>query len=688
MARTTQPTPNAEESQATAGVSAAPPAGASPPESAPEAESGAEGEEAGDEEVEIRPSGWRSVLRGSAACLASMVVHVIGLVVLGLLAFPTETTQVLEEIVSLPFDRPKEDELEEVQLDPDLVPATEFTTAAASASAVAGALSGGEGAMGVPGGLSGEVAISTEVSQQFSAPQAGPGDFPLEGLPTGKRLIAEAPDGVKGDSRLIARDYDHAFDIITQEIMWMLDRGDVLVVWCFDESESMKDDMREVRDRISKVYQELGLAGVSRSEHLQSAVTSYGKDFHIHTPKPSGNAADIQQVISSIAAAPPDASGLEHMCAAVTKSIIAFRNQVKNRQVALVLVTDESGEQEDNVGLLEDAIAQAQSVKCKIYTLGREAVFGYPYAYFRWQDPATKRTHWLRVNRGPETSFVEQLQTNGFHRRHDAFGSGFGPYEQTRMSRETNGIFFMLPTTEANIVRGERRKYELDILRPYAPDLRSRLEVRTDLEDAKRYPLRPFIRKVINETDPWNPQASMSIEMRLEYAIDLPTFVRQAEQERNKAVRFIQNLGEVQRIIEQAQQHRAQEPAPRWQANFDLIYAQVVAYQARLYEYGAAVEEFVRNPQTAPPTKLVGKDALILVHWDVHTRKELLAADASQPYIDKASDLFKVVIENHPDTPWAERAKEELQRGFGVHFVPDYDYPIPSGVSPTPLPKY
>ena len=58
--------------------------------------------------------------------------------------------------------------------------------------------------------------------------------------------------------------------------------------------------------------------------------------------------------------------------------------------------------------------------KCKIYTLGRESVFGYPYAHMRYVHPQTKRPHWLRIDRGPETGFVEQLQTNGFRRRYDA----------------------------------------------------------------------------------------------------------------------------------------------------------------------------------------------------------------------------------------------------------------------------
>ena len=64
--------------------------------------------------------------------------------------------------------------------------------------------------------------------------------------------------------------------------------------------------------------------------------------------------------------------------------------------MALILVTDETGEKEDNVLRLEGAIAEAKAAGCICYILGREAVFGYPYAHMRWKHPHTDRVHvWL-----------------------------------------------------------------------------------------------------------------------------------------------------------------------------------------------------------------------------------------------------------------------------------------------------
>ena len=98
----------------------------------------------------------------------------------------------------------------------------------------------------------------------------------------------------------------------------------------------------------------------------------------------------------------------------------------------------------------------------------------------------------------------------------------------------------------------------------------------------------------------------------------------------------------------------------------------------------ASLEEFIKNPKTAPLTK---SPNLRLVHWDVTTRKQILTEE-SKPYIERATELFNLVMANHPGTPWAGRAQRELNRGFGVDFRPDYDPPYlkPSGKL-IPIPK-
>lgn len=506
---------------------------------------------------------------------------------------------------------------------------------------------------------------------------------PASSVPSPTTMIKEVPPGTPGDARAIVDDYQQAMDRITQEILWALDRTEVLVVWCFDQSESMKDDQKEIRQRINRVYAELGLTSRSQGEHLLTAVTSYGRGFIQHTRRPTADLAKIKQAIDRV---PIDPSGKEMMTEAIGMSIRKHREYTRRgkRQMMLVVVSDESGDRQTNHRYLEDAVAEAKAANCRCYFLGREAVFGYPYVHISWQHPQTKRHHWLPVDRGPETAFVEQLQTNGFRRRYDAFPSGFGPYEQTRLARESGGIFFMLPSLESKLVRGEKRRYELEQMESYKPDLRSRMAA---VQDRKKYPMRALVWKVVNDLNPYNERVKKVIELRHAFSPRPQEFLQQVAQEQTKAKVYLNYLAAAQKAMEAGKEHRAQEVSPRWQANYDLIYAQIVAYQARVYEYGAALEHFRRNPKVVPFTKPPNKR---LIHWHIHTQKEMLTGEIAEPYVKKSRSAFQAVIKEHPGTPWAARAKWELNRGWGVglHHVYRAPYPkVPPNVRVIPVPK-
>jgi hypothetical protein len=177
---------------------------------------------------------------------------------------------------------------------------------------------------------------------------------------------------------------------------------------------------------------------------------------------------------------------------------------------------------------------------------------------------------------------------------------------------------------------------------------------------------------VIYDLNPYNPEAAKIINMRVEFSILREEFIRQARHEQAKAIIYLQYLARAEKEVAKMEQARRNEAAPRWQANYDLTLAQLIAYQARMYEYGASLEEFIKQPKVVPATK---SPNLRHTHWDIRTRQKTLTGDVVQPYIDRASVMFKEVIANHPGTPWAARAEHELKRGFGVEVVPEYEPP-------------
>ncbi len=598
--------------------------------------------------------------------VVSLLVHTVVILLLAMISYDQLDGEIARILV-VPPPETEEDPPVEVELQPEidvvldnvaLVNAAPAPTAAAASA-------------NMPQLDSSLMAKADTTAIRIAAPSIG--------IPDAVSLIQAVPDGdVKGEARDIVDSYQQALDRLAQELLWMLDRGPVLAVWCFDQSNSMKDDQQEIRDRFETVYEQLGLTGRTRNDALLTAVTSYGGGFVDHTEhQPTSDRSKIREAIDAI---PVDGSGQEMMCSAVGTSITTYRDLARRgRQMALILVTDESGDRPNNDAFLEQAIAVAKATKCRIYVLGRESVFGYPYAFFRWQHPQTNRIHWLPMDRGPETAFPEQLQTNGFRRRYDAFSSGFGPYEQARMARETNGIFFMLPSIEEDVVDRHKESYATEALRPYRPDLRARIEV---LADRDQFPLRTLIWKVIQDLNPYQPANRKAVEMRMEFSIEPQEFITQARREQEKAKMHLRYMAEAEKALLDGSLLREQEADPRWQANYDIILAQLIAYQARIYEYGVALDAFIADPKSAEPMR--GNRQL--VHWDIRTVPRTLTEDA-KPYIDRATAMFEQIQSDHPGSPWAARARWELQRGYGVDLAPEYRVPYRTVADPIPVPK-
>jgi hypothetical protein len=304
-----------------------------------------------------------------------------------------------------------------------------------------------------------------------------------------------------------------------------------------------------------------------------------------------------------------------------------------------------------------------------------------------WVDSNTQITYWLQIDRGPETPGVEALQTNGLWRRWDAHPSGFGPYEQSRMCRETGGIFFMLPSPEVNLVGRDDRKYELAKMRPYLPSLERRDIYDNEVASSR---LRSTVRKVIYDLNPWKiPQ----IDMRQEFTIEGPALRDQIVQELGKIKQYVLYLDAAEQAMKAIETERQNEEVyPRWQANYDLIYAQILAYKVRLYQYGAFLQDFLKNPRAPalkPPANVLA--TATYTDWNITTVERLLPTnywpiEDQEKYIAEATRRFNQIIKDHEGTPWAARAQWEIARGFGIDFVQGWDDPR-RGIG-VKLPKY
>ena len=608
---------------------------------------------------------------------ASFLLHAVMLLILACFTIPQLVREHLPILLS-DVDLNEEVELEELEDDSN----PEFTVSTLTQSTVdttqASAVTAGGGLNQLHDSITRDVQSSLDAD--FSPSNSTQSGINLPGI---GEMSTPLSGAIKGEGRAVVDNYGQAFDRLTQEILAMLEQSRVLVVWCFDQSASMKDDQQEIRDRIERVYEELGLIDIAGQGNLVTGITSFGQNFLVHLEKPTSQLEQIKTAIDEI---PVDPSGTEITCLSVAHTIEQYREFAKRtrRQMALVLVSDESGNREDNDANLEATINLAKDARCRIYVLGREAVFGYPYAYFRWEHPQTYVVHYIPVDRGPESSVVEQLQTDGFAKRVDSHPSGFGPYEQSRMAWETGGIFFMLPSVESDVVDYDQRRYRLDKMRAYQPDLRPRAQLFAEISNST---LRSGLLKIIYDMNPYDAESAKIIVMRTNFSVNIPEFIQQVRTEQAKATIYMNYLDQMRSALEEVWSLRHKETAPRWRANADLMRAQLLAYKIRLYEYGSYLEAFMNDPKILPLRK---DPDLHFIHWEVSRRQEMITGDVTKKYVDEAKQLFAAVIDNHPETPWAARAEKEMTSGFGVELSPYYWRRPTGGSSNTellPIPK-
>jgi len=678
MSQTT--TPQSKTAPAPAAKPAAPAGKAPPPAAAKQTPAAGNGsadataESAGEEEVPVESKPMnRQLVWGLAAGGSSMVVHLALLLVLGLMMVSTPVKTPPRIIESAVKDDRLQEEITQ-KLEQKIQPATELnpsTSTSASASA----------AVGVAGAISSAVTapkMNTVVTDRPTSMRVDVGAVNVF-TTSGGQFAAAVPEGTLGDGLATATGYGDAMDRITQEILNMLAKNKVMLVWLLDQSESMEDDREEITQRIDRVYQELGLSAAAKDDALLTGVVAYGASAINLTPQPTYKPDEI---MAAIRAVQNDPSGLEMQCQAAMYAMANYSKVAAagRRQMAMVLVTDESGDMASNISQLENTIGMAKSLNCKIYVLGREAVFGYPYARMRYTHPETKTNHWLVIDRGPETPQPEQLQIDGFNRRDDAFPSGFGPYEQSRMARQTGGIFFMLPSPEVNLV-GRRADlvYDADAMRPYLPDLSDRQDYMSERDKSQ---MRAMVWKVITDLNPYDKTRGSRIGVRTGgFPIDKAKFATEAQNQMKRAQDMIMYLQEAQKALESVAALKNRDASPRWRANYELIYAQTISYQARLQEYGWYLAEFIKTPK--PITNPNGPSRPTN-EWNIGTVKRLLKPEITQPLRDKADELLRQIVQDHPGTPYAARAEWELRRGYGVDLREGWDDPRGRGVK---LPK-
>ena len=464
-----------------------------------------------------------------------------------------------------------------------------------------------------------------------------------------------------------------AIDRLTHEIMLSLEDADTLVVWLFDQSASLTRQRAEIHDRLERIYDELGVLseGIQSQERrapLLTAVMQFGQRASWVLEKPTSNVSRIQEAIRSIQL---DGSGVENVFSAIYAAADRFRRLRSRRNVMLIVVSDEVGD--DQATMLEKTVDLCRANTIPVYVVGVPAAFGQSETYLKWVDPNPKfdqTPRWGRVNQGPESLLPEVLNLPFGDEDESAIDSGFGPFALTRICVQTNGIYFTIhPNRDAN--RRLRRHETSDFsayfahffdpqrMRPYRPDYVSASEYQRQVRDnSARAAVVSAARLTVQR---------MADPRREFLNRDSAQFVRDLTEAQKVAAKLEPKVKTIFELLKRGEEARLEEEMLRWQAAYDLAYGQALAVVVRTRGYNEMLAKAKRGMEPENPDS----NTWTLVPTDDVTTSGRLSREA-----EAARDYLERVQREHEGTPWAMLAKRELSVPFGWKWEESYT-PLP-----------
>jgi hypothetical protein len=485
---------------------------------------------------------------------------------------------------------------------------------------------------------------------------------PLDVVPTADTI--DETFVVKGAVGAGATGATGAVDRLTGEIAASLDRHPTVVCWVFDQSVSLAGQRKEIAARLEKVFDELGVnRSAAHRPDLKNMVVAFGKNVKLVT-KATDDAATVVKAIESI---PVDESGVEMTFTAIrgaAQEASIFR-RAPRRNVMIVVFTDEVGNDQNEA---DKTASFCRTLGIPVYVVGVPAPFGTKDVRFKFVEFDAKYdqdVQWAVVEQGPETLYPELVHVRSGNLADEAIDSGFGPFSLSKLCAATGGIYFSVHANRGARGRVSREDtaamssqlryfFDPDVMRNYQPDYVSAATIDKMLAGNRA-------KKVLVE-------AARSVEIS---PMESPTmtFPRKDDgalalllSDAQKAAARVQpRIDALAELLKSGLADRDAIKEKRWQAGYDLSYGRVLAMKVRTDAYNTMLAQAKSGMKFKDPKN----DTWVLEESDDVSK----AGSQTEKVSQQATMLLNRVLQDHPGTPWALLAAEELRRPLGYKWV-------------------
>ena len=485
---------------------------------------------------------------------------------------------------------------------------------------------------------------------------------PLDVIPTADTI--DETFVVKGAVGAGATGATGAVDRLTGEIAASLDRHPTVVCWVFDQSVSLAGQRKEIAARLERVFDELGVNRLAvRRPDLKNMVIAYGKNVTLVT-KATDDAAAVVKAIETI---PIDDSGIEMTFTAIRNAAneaSVFR-RAPRKNVMIIVFTDEVGNDQNEA---DKTAAFCRTLGIPVYVVGVPAPFGMKDVKFKFVEFDKKYdqdVQWAVVEQGPETLYPEVVRVRSGKFADEAIDSGFGPFSLSKLCAATGGIYFSVHANRG--ARGRVRDdqtaamssqlryfFDSDVMRNYQPDYLSAATIDKMLAANKAKRVLVEAARSIEVS----PMESPTIEFPREDDGQLAQLLGEAQK---TAARIQPRIDALADLLKSGLPDREAIKEKRWQAGYDLSLGRVLALKVRTDAYNTMLAQAKSGMKFKDPKN----DTWVLEESEDVSK----AGSQTEKTSQQAVMLLERVVRDHPGTPWALLAADELRRPLGYTWV-------------------
>ncbi|MBA4016919.1 MAG: hypothetical protein C0483_07020 [Pirellula sp.] len=415
-----------------------------------------------------------------------------------------------------------------------------------------------------------------------------------------------------------------------------------LVVWLFDRSPSADGRREEVLQHLKTYYPLLKNPGEApaadpTNARLLSVVGGFASRAQFVTDEPT---ADTEKFLNAVSEVKSGTDGnIENTFQAIDAAVKKYGTYAEPpqlRNVAIVVVTDEIGDDQAERDRVTDLV---QKATIPVYVICSAAPFG-------TTGTMAAGTEGSQFAQGPESHDVEWISLDG------GFGpmmmgsqeTNLGPYGLTAICRESGGEVYPVTTLGGG----------MQLAPQYAPRYLSEKDYQALLASNKALAALVAASKLPAAKQISGPEMSFEVD-----EAGSPKTIDIDKAQRPQAL-IKPGIDAIYDVLKEGEKDRPKLTEPRHQAAFDLAMGRIMAAKVRTEGYVVLLAAFKSGRKsTKPDTRL----------WRLEQADGIEKNSVLDNMAKKSREYLDRVIKEHPGTPWASAAQQELSAPIGWKWI-------------------